>query len=64
MADPARDPDNDETGGTDREPTAGTPRWAKVFGIIAIVVVLLFAVLLLAGGPHSPGRHGVGVQQV
>ena len=65
MADPARDSDTDETGvGPDRESTAGTPRWVKVFGIIAIVVVLLFVVLLLAGGPHSPGRHGAGVHQV
>lgn len=37
----------------------GTPRWAKVFGIIAIVVVLLFVILMLTRGPrgHGPGRH-------
>jgi hypothetical protein len=40
----------------DRESTSGTPRWVKVFGIIALVVVLLFVVLLLTGG-HRPGRH-------
>ena len=34
-----------------------TPRWVKVFGIIALVVVLLFVVLLLAPGSHVPGRH-------
>lgn len=33
----------------------GTPRWAKLFGIIAIVLVLLIATLLLSG--HGPGRH-------
>jgi hypothetical protein len=38
----------------------------KVFGIIFIVLVLLFVMLLLTGGPgrHGPGRHmgtrGVG----
>jgi hypothetical protein len=36
----------------------GTPRWVKVFGIIAIVL-LLFVLLnvLTGGGPHGPGRH-------
>jgi hypothetical protein len=34
-----------------------TPRWVKMFGIIALVVILLFIVLLLFGGPHRPGRH-------
>jgi hypothetical protein len=27
----------------------GTPRWVKVFGIIAVIFVLLFIVLHLAG---------------
>jgi len=43
--------------GPDRESTTSTPRWVKVFGIIALVVVLLFVVLLLTRGPHRPGRH-------
>jgi hypothetical protein len=62
MADPPAHPDRgDDTGvGPDRGSTAGTPRWVKVFGLIALVVVLLFVVLLLTGGPHNPGRHGVG----
>ena len=38
-----------------RPPYPGTPRWVKVFGIIAIVVVLLVVVMLLTG--HGPGRH-------
>jgi preprotein translocase subunit SecG len=29
----------------------------KVFGIIAVVVVVLFVVLLLTGRGHGPGRH-------
>jgi hypothetical protein len=37
---------------------AGTPRWVKVFGAIALVVILVFVVLLLTGqGDHGPGRH-------
>jgi hypothetical protein len=30
-------------------------RWVKVFGIIALVVILLFVILLLTHGPHRPG---------
>jgi hypothetical protein len=56
---------------SDRPPSAGTgddtdvgrgsrpatPRWVKVFGVIAAVVVLLFLILLLTGNNHRPGRH-------
>ena len=48
MADPLPDDDT------------GTPRWVKVFGIIALAVVLLFVFLLLTRGPgggHGPNRH-------
>jgi ABC-type transporter Mla subunit MlaD len=39
-------------------PTAGTPRWVKVFGIIALVLVVLLVVMIIAGrGDHGPGRH-------
>ena len=43
----------------DLPPYPGTPRWVKVFGIIAIGLVLLVVILLLTGGPgrHGPGRH-------
>ena len=37
--------------------TAGPPRWVKVFGIIALVLVVLVVVMLLVGGNHGPGRH-------
>ena len=49
MADPPIDPDDD----------TGTPRWVKVFGIIALVVALLFVALMLFGGSggHGPRRH-------
>jgi len=29
---------------------AGTPRWVKVFGLIAIILVLVFVIVHLAGG--------------
>ncbi len=54
MADPPPYPDSREHTGGD----TGTPRWVKVFGIITLVLVLLFAILLLTGGgSHGPGRH-------
>ena len=39
----------------DRGSTTGTPRWVKVFGIIFIVLVLLFVILELTG--HGFGGH-------
>jgi hypothetical protein len=43
----------------DLPPYPGTPRWVKVFAIIALVVVLLFVFLMFTRGPggHGPGRH-------
>jgi hypothetical protein len=41
---------------TGRGSTTGAPRWVKVLGIIALVLVLLVVVLLI-GGNHGPGRH-------
>lgn len=36
----------------------GAPRWVKVFGIIAgIVVLLIVAVIFIGGGEHGPGQH-------
>lgn len=43
----------------DPPPYPGTPRWVKVFGMIFLVVVLLFVILLLTRGPG--GRHGPGL---
>ena len=39
------------------ESAPGTPRWVKVFGIIALVLVLLFVISLLVGVRHGPGLH-------
>jgi hypothetical protein len=43
----------------DRRSTAGTPRWVKVSGIIAVIVLLLlvFLVLTRGAGGHGPSRH-------
>ena len=55
---PLSDDGNDTGLGPDREPTTSTPRWVKVFGVIAIVVFLLFVgQLLVGGGRHGPSRH-------
>ncbi len=35
----------------------GTPRWVKVFGVVAFVVVLLFLGVHLAGGGMGPSAH-------
>lgn len=43
----------------DRGSTTGMPEWVKVFGIVALVVVLTVVVMMLTGrgGSHGPGRH-------
>ena len=63
MADPRPYPDtNDAAAGVVpvRGAAASTPRWVKVFGVIALVLVLLVGIMLLTGGgsgDHGPGRH-------
>lgn len=61
MADPHRSAD---AGTTDHaapgaDPPAGPPRWVRVFGIVALVVLVLIVALLVfgGGGAHGPGRH-------
>jgi hypothetical protein len=41
----------------DRTSTPGIPRWVKVFGIVVIVLILLFVISLLSGVRHGPGLH-------
>jgi hypothetical protein len=43
-----------------RDESTGTPRWVKVFAIVAGLVVLLVVVLLVFGGEHGPSRHSLG----
>ena len=44
----------------DHDSPPGTPRWVKAFGIVAIVLLLLFAGLHLTGNAptHMPGSGG------
>jgi hypothetical protein len=63
MADPPPDTGDDTGVGPDREATTGTPRWVKVSGTIALLLVVLFVILKLTGlgGEHGPGRHSPAV---
>lgn len=66
MARPARPSEADPGAGAPpaRDPSAGTPRWVKVAGAIALLVALLLgAMLLLGGGEHGPARHTSSAQQ-
>jgi hypothetical protein len=58
MAHSPTSPDDDVPAAPVRGPTGGTPRWVKVFGIVALILVLLIGGLMLfGGGSHGPGRH-------
>lgn len=61
MADPSPYTDTNDDNGVepDRGSAPGTPPWVKVFGAIAIALVLLVVIMMLAGGggQHGPGRH-------
>jgi hypothetical protein len=61
MDDPSTN--RDTAVGPDGEPTTGMPRWVKVSGIVALVVVALVLILLFTGAPgrHGPGRHTGGL---
>ena len=41
---------------------AGTPRWVKVAGVIALLLIVAFVLVTLTGrgGGHGPGRHTPG----
>ena len=45
--------------GPDRESPPSAPRWVKVFGIIAIFLLLLFIILHLTG--NNLGGHGAHI---
>jgi hypothetical protein len=61
MGDPTREHDTgDDLGvGTDRDSPNGTPRWVKMFGLIAALLLVLLLVIALLTGGHGPGRHGL-----
>lgn len=51
-------PESAEPEGLAEAELTGPPRWVKVFGAVALVVIVLFVILLLAGrGNHGPARH-------
>jgi hypothetical protein len=51
------DTDDANPGDATAAPAGGTPRWVKVAGVIALVVLVMLLVALLTGGKHGPGRH-------
>lgn len=55
MANRPPDPDSDVRPTADRAPS--TPRWVKVFGIIAAALVLLIVTMRFMGGEHGIGQH-------
>jgi hypothetical protein len=61
MNDPSRPPE--DVGG--REPTVGTPLWVKVFGVVALGLLLLALIVIAIGGVggHGPGRHAASLLQ-
>jgi hypothetical protein len=59
MSDQQIGPD-DSAGTADGSGRAGapaTPKWVKVFALIALGVAVLVVILLLIGGGHGPQRH-------
>jgi hypothetical protein len=63
MADPySPDPSSDsreQAGPTSDQGSAyRTPTWVKVFGLVALVLIVLLVVSLLLGVRHGPSLHG------
>ncbi len=42
---------------SEADPGPRTPRWVKLFGIAALVLLLLFVASIVAGIRHGPGVH-------
>ncbi|MCW2134165.1 hypothetical protein [Arthrobacter sp. VKM Ac-2550] len=68
MDEPHNNPRQDPQTGSGRDSAPRTPRWVYIFGIIAAVLVLAFAIFHLAGGGmgrHAPASSGweYGVRQ-
>ena len=52
------DPRIDQTGSSsDRSGPPRTPRWVIIFGLLALIAVVVVGIMLLSGGEHGPGRH-------
>ncbi len=39
------------------DPEAGTPRWVKAAGVVAVVVVVLIVIAVVTGLHDGPSRH-------
>ena len=46
------------SGVPNRDAPPATPRWVKIFGIVALVLIVIVVLAMLLGGNHGPGRHG------
>ncbi len=59
MADPPRYRNSGDDTDAGRGSSTGTPRWVKVSGIVALLLVVVFVVLKFTGlgGEHGPARH-------
>lgn len=60
MADQPRDTGSDQSREVDpgREPPPRMPRWFRVSAIVVgILILVVIAVMLIAGGDHGPGGH-------
>lgn len=58
MSDLRRRPGGDAALETNSEGDRGVPRWVKLIGLAAILLLALaIVVMLLTGGEHGPGRH-------
>ena len=60
MSDPRKRPSSGDDANleTDSEDDPRVPRWVKLFGLAAILLLaLVIVVMLLTGGQHGPGRH-------
>jgi hypothetical protein len=40
-----------------------TPRWVKISGIVAALVVVVLLVAMLSGGQHGPWQHAAPAHQ-
>ena len=48
---------SERTGGRfDLKTATGTPRWAKVFGLVVVTLILVVGIMMLVGS-HGPGAH-------
>ena len=60
MAEPPNASDHSPQPGPEGASPPSAPRWVKVFGVVALVLVLLFVILHLTGRGfrgHAPSRE-------